>query len=385
MTMLLDFFSLGNRQEEPQQLDPRGAMLMDLFDRAKSGSSDIASTIAAGWQPTVTASQPAPAPAPATEQPRPAFQPTFGDRMMAFGNALQGHEVASPAKLAEAKNQTLDFLTKRGVSPDEAKAMVSNPQLLQATLPSLFASKTIQMNNKLIDSRTGRVIADYSDSARQGPEIKTVKTPYGDDVSVQYDAKQGRYIPIKVGMGGGGGAPGAVAGGQPGYGGTPGLPPPPMMPKHAREALQTAEGKAMGEARAGLPKAEQNAAYLLKQIDELANHKSLDKAVGYLDGALPSMLPGTRDVDARIAQIQGGTFLQAFESLKGAGQITEKEGEKATAALNRLQDQRQGEEGYRQALKDFRKEVVDLTAVARRRAGMGPAAKTSANDPLGLR
>ncbi len=44
-----------------------------------------------------------------------------------------------------------------------------------------------------------------------------------------------------------------------------------------------------------------------------------------------------RDFNAMLDQVQGGAFLQAFESLKGGGQITQIEGEKATQAIVRAQ------------------------------------------------
>jgi hypothetical protein len=77
---------------------------------------------------------------------------------------------------------------------------------------------------------------------------------------------------------------------------------------------------------------------------------------------------GQADAAGRIDELQGGTFLQAFESLKGGGQISEKEGEKATDALNRLKTRGTSEAAYRQALADFKSEVKRLTALARTRA-----------------
>ena len=49
----------------------------------------------------------------------------------------------------------------------------------------------------------------------------------------------------------------------------------------------------------------------------------------------------------------GQAFLQAFQSLKGGGAITEKEGEKATAAMARLQ-RSQSTKDYKDALGELR-------------------------------
>jgi hypothetical protein len=55
-------------------------------------------------------------------------------------------------------------------------------------------------------------------------------------------------------------------------------------------------------------------------------------------------LPGARFIDGtdaadfarRDQQIKGASFLEAFETLKGGGSITNIEGEKGTAAINRM-------------------------------------------------
>jgi hypothetical protein len=67
-------------------------------------------------------------------------------------------------------------------------------------------------------------------------------------------------------------------------------------------------------------------------------HPGFETAVGatWLPGS--RFVPGTSaaDFQARYEQLKGASFLEAFETLKGGGQITEKEGEKATAAINRM-------------------------------------------------
>ena len=65
---------------------------------------------------------------------------------------------------------------------------------------------------------------------------------------------------------------------------------------------------------------------------------------GGFEGVVGAGIPGVRffegtqaaDFDALLEQVQGGAFLKAFNDLKGGGQITEKEGEKATEAITRL-------------------------------------------------
>ena len=94
-------------------------------------------------------------------------------------------------------------------------------------------------------------------------------------------------------------------------------------------------------------------------LSDLKSHPGMSTSVGakgveYLFGAKSQPISGTRAADfyTLLEQVQGGTFMQAFNNLKGAGQITEQEGAKATAAIARL-NARQSEEGFAKALMDF--------------------------------
>jgi hypothetical protein len=93
--------------------------------------------------------------------------------------------------------------------------------------------------------------------------------------------------------------------------------------------------------------------YMIDSIDGILNDPALDSSTGIL--APLQNVPGTdqRRFGARARQLEGQAFLQAFESLKGAGQITEIEGTKATQAIGRL-DTYQSAEDYRAALTELR-------------------------------
>lgn len=145
-------------------------------------------------------------------------------------------------------------------------------------------------------------------------------------------------------------------------------PPVASVPKNlaAAEAAK-ARGEGQGKAQVDLPRVETNANRMLRQIDAV-KQSDLGRVTGYM-GQLPTIRPESVDVEEKAGQLSGGAFLQAFESLKGGGQITEIEGSKATAALARLQNFKQSEKGYRDALKDFEFEVRELVALARARAG----------------
>jgi hypothetical protein len=86
-------------------------------------------------------------------------------------------------------------------------------------------------------------------------------------------------------------------------------------------------------------------------------------------------VPGTdaANFQARFDQIKGGAFLQAFETLKGGGSITNIEGEKGTAALNRM-SLAQSEKEFVQASREFQ-DIV--------RTGVERAKKMASETPAG--
>ena len=133
----------------------------------------------------------------------------------------------------------------------------------------------------------------------------------------------------------------------------------------AMRAKMTELGKAEAKFEANAPQAITTAKTALTKIDEMLAHPGLAPAVGA--GGLSTLgipgiaqfIPGSEAASfkARLDEILGGAFMEAFETLKGGGQITEKEGEKATAAITRLSTM-QSEKEFRQAAKDFQ-EVIN--------------------------
>lgn len=95
-------------------------------------------------------------------------------------------------------------------------------------------------------------------------------------------------------------------------------------------------------------------------IDKALNHPGRSTATGLSSVADPrNFIPGTQATDFRVVldQIKGTAFLQAFQSLKGGGAITEMEGKKAEAAIARL-DRAQSDAEFETALKDLRAVMV---------------------------
>lgn len=133
----------------------------------------------------------------------------------------------------------------------------------------------------------------------------------------------------------------------------------------------------------------------VRQFDEaislaesIRDDPALPQILGIFQGNLPAGVPGITggqagaDLNARVEQLQGRVFLQAFEALKGGGQITQIEGEKAERAMARLQ-RAQSPEAFRTALNDFIGAIEAGQAKLRQaqvaRAG-GSATPTAAPD-----
>lgn len=137
-------------------------------------------------------------------------------------------------------------------------------------------------------------------------------------------------------------------------------------------------GKSRGQDIAGAEASRASANDALMLIDSLLGQPNvvdgvttyqgtvgLQEATGKFLGQIdPSTLTGATvltqeaiDTIPIIQQLQGKTFLQAFESLKGGGQITEIEGKKAEQAIARLQ-RTQSTEAFIEALLELREIIV---------------------------
>lgn len=140
------------------------------------------------------------------------------------------------------------------------------------------------------------------------------------------------------------------------------------------------------QAQIDLPSSNAEAQQILDLLDGIEKDPGLSAAVGFRNpfkGALPMgyNVSGTpaADFQAKIDQLGGKQFLQAFESLKGGGQITEVEGAKATNAIARMQTS-QSEEAFKAALDEFKGIVQTGMQRAQAKAGIPQGAP---NMPTG--
>lgn len=149
----------------------------------------------------------------------------------------------------------------------------------------------------------------------------------------------------------------------------------------AMKSKAEAQGKEQAKFEANAPQAIATAKTALTKIDALLAHPGLAPAVG-AGGAgtlgipgVAKFIPGTdaADFSARLDEIKGGAFMEAFNTLKGGGQITEKEGEKATAAITRMSTA-QSEKEFKAAAKEFQAVIREGIKKSEAKLGKGGAA-----------
>lgn len=159
---------------------------------------------------------------------------------------------------------------------------------------------------------------------------------------------------------------GTFGGGAPQAAGSPAPTAAPLRKDVAGVAREGAIGKDQAESINNLPNALKTADETISSINRLINHPGRATGTGLSAKLDPrNYIPGTDATNFHVArkQLEGKAFLQAFESLKGGGQITNVEGDKATQAAARL-DNAQSDEEYLVALNELR----DLAIKAKDRA-----------------
>lgn len=112
------------------------------------------------------------------------------------------------------------------------------------------------------------------------------------------------------------------------------------------------QGEITTQAQADLPKIIDNAQTSIDVINEALNHPGLEANFG-MTGIIPNR-PGSpaSDAAALLEQIKGGGFLTAYGQLRGGGQISNVEGDKATQAYVRMQ-KAQSVNAFKQAAKEY--------------------------------
>lgn len=160
--------------------------------------------------------------------------------------------------------------------------------------------------------------------------------------------------------------------------------PLPEAPKPAaqrvRESMMETRGKVIGEKAAAqefsLPKIEQSVAQAFKSAQDLLAHPGFEASTGmpnpFKGGFGIGNVPGTPagDYGTALKGAMAEAFVPAFESLKGAGAITEQEGKAALANLANL-GTGMSEAQFKRELQKYVDKLGTGLEIARKQAGMG--------------
>lgn len=150
---------------------------------------------------------------------------------------------------------------------------------------------------------------------------------------------------------------------------------PEFQAQKAAKITQSKEtAKMQAKGAADLPNAIMQGETTIKLVDDMLAHPGFNMSVGAKApfGKVASFIPGTDSASFDIAlnQLKGKQFLEAFESLKGGGQITQIEGEKATQAQSRM-DKANTQEEFIKAAREF--QGILRTGIERAKARAGVA------------
>lgn len=151
-----------------------------------------------------------------------------------------------------------------------------------------------------------------------------------------------------------------------------------MTRKEAERARQAAaakvEGEAQGQRTVSAPQAVAAANETIGLLDRVLTHPGRAAATGLSSSNPLNKIPGTPayDFNVLLDQIKGQAFLQAFQSLRGGGAITEREGQAATNAIARL-NAAQSEGEFATAINDLKR----IVQAGRDRASRGSAPQSA--------
>lgn len=275
------------------------------------------------------------------------------DLMAGELSALLARPDLSPQHVIDS----LTGLVQRGIIPPEqgaqiARSIPNDPNALRAMLKqsglqAMEASRRMEMLTPKIDyKQTGKALVPVDTNAFTNPTPQTLRmtTTPGEDMSdarMRAEGAANRGVSIR---------------GQ------------NLTDARARDTNQTSRELLTQERQMkveGLNRQKDasisSAANQIAVIDKALEHPGRETATGVSGAVDPrNYVPGTNATDFRavLDQLSGSAFLQAFESLKGGGAITEVEGKKATDAIARLQ-RTQSDVEFERSLKDLRKVMTD--------------------------
>lgn len=150
-----------------------------------------------------------------------------------------------------------------------------------------------------------------------------------------------------------------------------------------QKSQRTVDEKTAGAARAALPGAEQSYAVTQRTLQALTSDPSVmagqqenfSKFAGVVPQQMLPSLPGTNRANFKniVDQLSGQAFLNIRQALKGAGQVTDYEGQKGEIALSRMKAAADSgdQQAFMQAVADYQDAINNGMELLRQQAQGG--------------
>lgn len=305
--------------------------------------------------------------------------------------AVHGGQREQQQRVLAHQNQTLKFLTSKGVDPGTASYLATDPAAMRAWFGEYQKGQKPEWKLGEIYDDKGqkqKIMYDERDPSRYNPIGGSSAAHGGGEYGLNpiYGTVGGKTAVLQLGKDGKPIMPTLPEGFEiardplkvDGPTGTAILDPQTrqqvgFIPKDVQGAAAAHQrGESQGTAQAALPSALSNAERSLTLVDEAIKHPGRSTATGASGTFDPrNYVPGTdaKDFQVRAEQLKGRTFLEAFQSLKGGGAITEREGQAAAAAVARL-NTAQSDSEYLNALNELKGIIAKGVEVLRQKAGV---------------
>lgn len=295
------------------------------------------------------------------------------------------------------RNRTQQFLLSKGMDPETARTVASNPMLLRSVLPRLMGGATTDKTNDVKNFEYAAQhpeFAQFLTAGKNGGRTEYGLNPiYGTDENGNQVlgtlGKDGTFKKIDTG----GVTP------QSGVekidagdhfelrdrknGQMVGI----VQKNIANAAAQREIGEAAGKATAAAPADIQAGENALDIVKKIRGNPYLERGTGA--SSTLNFIPGTGGYDFQniVDQAKSGAFLTAIQQMRGLGSLSNAEGSTATAAVNRM-NPATSKEAFLDAMSDYEKVINQ--GISRARTKLPSSAPTQSapvaqNDPLGLR
>lgn len=303
----------------------------------------------------------------------------FGDNVRAFleWKARNNRAPTAPVGRAQWRPLTQVEAAERGLQSGKAYQVNDDGQVKEVG----GASSSADFGNSLSGNSWRILSAEGADSS--SPEYRAAWAHLAAPRTA-IDPKTGQATTTTIDPGAYGfPRPTALAGNASPSGGTT-APLSAVIPAGAGTNVSRALAPMSPQARDAL---RESTIRTVNQINRLSDHPGLDSNLGY--SSLAPNAPGgdAANAAALMDQMGGQVFIQAFEDLKGAGQITETEGRAASAAISALEAIR----ANRGSAAEYRRALNELAAIVRsasRKMGLTEEDmnnRITPDNPLGLK